>query len=103
MAAMPPEVAVPESEVRAQTRTLPPWKVILHNDEVTTFDFVVWLMVTLFRKELPEAVRLTSEVHETGQALVTVTSRERAELYVEQVRSIARARGYPLTASTEPE
>jgi ATP-dependent Clp protease adaptor protein ClpS len=100
---MPPEVAVPESDVASETRLAPRWKVLLHNDDVTTFDFVVWLLVSLFGKEPPEALRLTTEVHETGVAVVTVTSRERAELYVEQVRSLARPRGFPLAASLEPE
>jgi ATP-dependent Clp protease adaptor protein ClpS len=100
---MPPEVAVPDAAVDARTRLAPRWKVLLHDDPTTTFDFVIWLLVTLFRKEPLEAVRLTTEVHETGQALITVTSRERAELYLEQVCSLARPRGYPLTASMEPE
>jgi ATP-dependent Clp protease adapter protein ClpS len=59
--------------------------------------------VSLFRKGRGEAVALTREVHLRGAAAVAVTSRERAELYVEQVRSLARPRGYPLTASIEPE
>jgi ATP-dependent Clp protease adaptor protein ClpS len=100
---MPPEVAVPESDVKAQTQLAPRWKVLLHNDDTTTFEFVVWLLVSLFRKEPPEALRLTTEVHETGVAVVAVTGRERAELYVEQVRSLARPRGFPLSASMEPE
>ena len=60
------------------------------------------LLVSLFHKDRSEAVVLTHEVHNTGSALVTVTSRERAELYVEQVRSLARPRGYPLVATIEP-
>jgi ATP-dependent Clp protease adaptor protein ClpS len=75
---------------------------VLLNDDVTTMDFVVWLLVTLFAKPYDEAVRLMLEVHETGAATVTVCPQERAELYVEQVRSLARARGYPLVATTEP-
>jgi ATP-dependent Clp protease adapter protein ClpS len=58
--------------------------------------------VAVFRKEAEEALRLTQEVHDTGSALITVTSQERAELYVEQVRSLARPRGFPLVASIEP-
>ena len=81
--------------------TVPPWRVILHNDDVTTMDFVVWLLRTLFAKPDADAVRLMLEVHRVGSATVTVCSRERAELYVEQVRSLARARGFPLVATTE--
>lgn len=75
---------------------------LLLDDEVTTFEFVIHLLVSLFHKEIQEAVRLTFEVHETGSALITVTGLERAELYVEQVRSMARPQGFPLTATIEP-
>ena len=92
----------PDVEIRDSTRLAPRWKVILHNDEVTTFDFVIDLLVTLFRRPHAEAVRLTFEVHESGSALITVTSFERAELYLEQVRSLARPRGFPLVATMEP-
>jgi len=85
------------------TRLAPRWKVILLNDDVTTFQFVIDLLKTLFHKPHDEAVRLTREIHDTGSALITVTSLEHAELYVQQVRSLARPRGYPLTATIEPE
>ncbi len=84
-----------------ETQLCPPWKVILHNDEITTQEFVVGLLVGLFGKPLPDAVRLMLVVHNEGAALICVCSRERAELYVEQVHSLARAQKYPLTASCE--
>ena len=64
---------------------------------------MIELLIAIFEKKRPEAVRLTWEIHYTGSALVTVTTLERAELYVEQVRSKARPRGYPLAATIEPE
>lgn len=77
------------------------WKVLLHDDDTTTMDFVVWLLQKIFHKEPEEAVRLMLEVHQSGLALIVVTNFERAELYVEQVRSLARPRGFPLTATLE--
>lgn len=102
---MTPKIAVlePETGTREEAQLAKRWKVLLLNDDVTTFQFVTDLLKTLFRKPHDEAVRLTQEIHRTGSALITVTSREHAELYVEQVRSIARPRGYPLTATMEPE
>lgn len=97
-----PAVAEPDQETGERTRLAPRWKVILHNDDVTTFEFVTNLLKSLFHKPQAEAVRLTHEVHETGSALIVVVSFERAELYVEQVRSLARPRGFPLTATMEP-
>lgn len=90
-----------EPVVEDEVRVDPPWRVILHNDDVTTMDFVVWLLVTLFARSYDDAVLLMLEVHETGAATVTTCWRERAELYVEQVHSLARARGFPLMASCE--
>ena len=90
------------TETRDETQLAPRWKVLLLNDDVTTVDFVIWLLIKVFQKEREEAVRLTWEIHYTGSALVTVTTLERAELYVEQVRSLSRPRGYPLAATMEP-
>ena len=98
----PSPTIAPETRTEEKTALAPRWKVILHNDDVTTFEFVIGLLVSVFRKEAEEALRLTQEVHDTGSALITVTSQERAELYVEQVRSLARPRGFPLVASIEP-
>jgi len=95
-------IAVPDVDTEEKTRLAPRWKVILLDDDITTFDFVIGLLVGLFHKPVEEAVKLTFEVHETGSALITVTSLERAELYVEQVRSLARPQGFPLTATIEP-
>jgi len=96
------EVLEPDQATRDETRLAPQWKVILHNDDITTFDFVIQLLRTLFHKTQAEAVRLTYEVHNSGAALVTVTTFERAELYCEQVKSLARPRGFPLVATMEP-
>ncbi len=81
---------------------MPQYKVILLNDPVTTFEFVTGLLISIFHKPSTEARLLTLEVHERGSALITVTNLERAELYVEQIRSLARPRGYPLAATIEP-
>jgi len=95
-------VAVPEAETAQRTRLAPRWKVLLLDDDVTTFEFVIWLLVDLFHKPREEAIRLTFEVHETGAAQVAVTTQERAELYVEQVHALARPRRFPLRAVIEP-
>lgn len=102
---MPPSTTILEPDVASgsETKLAPRWRVLLWNDDVTTFQFVIELLQTLFHKPHPEAVRLTHEIHNTGSAMITATSRERAELYVDQVKSLARPRGFPLTATIEPE
>jgi ATP-dependent Clp protease adaptor protein ClpS len=102
---VPPPTTIVEADVQttSATKLAPRWRVVLWNDDVTTFQFVIELLRSLFRKPQPEAVRLTHEIHNRGSAAVEVTSRERAELYVDQVKSLARPRGFPLTATIEPE
>jgi ATP-dependent Clp protease adaptor protein ClpS len=90
-----------EPEVAETTQVSRPWRVILHNDDITTMEFVVWLLVSLFGKSYTEAVALMLAVHNSGSATVMVCPQERAELYVEQVHSLARPRGFPLCASCE--
>ena len=96
------EAPVLEPVVVSETKPAPLWRVILHNDDVTTMDFVVHLLVTIFGKGQAEAVRLMLEVHHVGASTVATCPQERAELYVEQVHSLARGRGFPLCASAEP-
>jgi ATP-dependent Clp protease adaptor protein ClpS len=103
MARMVPQAPVVLPAQRTPEVALAPrWKVLLVDDDVTTVEFVIWLLQVLFHKPATEAVRLTAEVDQTGAALICVTSRERAELYLEQVHSLARPRGYPLRAVMEP-
>ncbi len=94
---------LPKVETRVETRVAPRWKVILHDDDITTIDFVVQMLVRLFHKERREAERLTHEVDDLGSAVVEITTFERGELYVEQIRSTARPYGFPLCATLEPE
>jgi ATP-dependent Clp protease adaptor protein ClpS len=92
----------PDVLVEERTHVPPPWRVVLHDDPVTTMEFVVELLVGLFGKPPVEAVRLMLEVHHGGAATVAVCAQERAELYVEQVVSLSRPRGFPLAATAEP-
>jgi ATP-dependent Clp protease adaptor protein ClpS len=78
-------------------KLLPPFKVILHNDEVNEFEHVILSIMKLTPLTLEDSVRRTLEAHETGVALLLVTHQERAELYAEQFASMS------LTVTIEPE
>ncbi len=87
----------PEVAVERRTQQLPPYQVILHNDDVNTFEHVVLSILRLTPLNEEEAVLHTIEAHETGSSMLLVTHRERAELYVEQFASVS------LTATCEPD
>ena len=91
-----------ETETSDATKLAPRWKVILHDDPITTFDFVLGMLRKVFAKSAGEAERITREAHETGTALVDVLPLEQAEFRQEQVRSLARPWGFPLTVTLEP-
>ena len=69
------------------TQPLPPWKVLLHNDDKNDMLYVVQTIVELTPLEKEEAVQRMQEAHKTGVALLLVTHKERAELYREQFQS----------------
>lgn len=85
-----------------KTKTVPMFKVLFHNDDTTTMEFVVAVLVQVFRKPPQAAMVIMMEVHEKGVGLVVVEPYERAEFHRDQVVSLARPRGFPLAVSIEP-
>ena len=81
---------------RQAPRLLPPWKVVLHNDDVNPVDQVITTIHQLTPLTRDQASARMEEAHTTGSALLLVTHRERAELYVEQFQSCG------LTVTVEP-
>ena len=68
-----------------RTRKLPPYHVIILNDEEHSFDYVIELLGRLFAHPLQTAVELTWRIHLTGRAVVYTTHKEKAELKRDQV------------------
>ncbi len=81
----------------------PLYAVILHNDDYTTMEFVVFILVTVFNKEEEEAVRIMLNVHQQGVGLAGVYTYEIAEAKVKKVIDTARDNEYPLMCTMEPE
>lgn len=88
---------------RPQTRRPPMWKVILHNDDYTTQEWVVYVLKEYLHKDHAEAVRLMFTVHHNGHAIVGLYSRDIAETKVAQITDASRSEGYPLLCTCEPE
>ena len=79
------------------------YKVLLHNDNYTTMDFVVMVLVRVFHKSEAEAVRIMLDVHQKRIGMVGVYPREIAETHVERVRQLAQEAEFPLMCTMEPE
>ena len=81
----------------------PRYKVIVLNDDVTTMDFVVALLMTVFKHNEASAVNLTMEIHNNGSAVAGVYTHEIAEQKVIDATSMARNNGFPLIIKAEQE
>ena len=79
------------------------YKVILHNDDYTTMEFVVYVLRTVFHYNESQATTLMLEVHQKGHAIVGSYSYEVAETKVAKVMRLAREAQFPLLCSMEPE
>ena len=79
------------------------YKVIFHNDDFTTMEFVTDVLRRVFNKPADEAVVLMMKVHREGQAVVGVYSYDVAMTKASQATSMARAEGFPLQVTCEPE
>ncbi len=79
------------------------FKVVLHNDDYTTMEFVVEILEGIFHKSPVEAHGIMLKVHTEGKGTAGVYPYEVAETKVEMVHEQARVNGFPLRATTEPD
>lgn len=89
--------------VMDETELERPYRVIIHNDNVTTFDFVIAVLVTVFELSFSRAEQIAYEAHTRGQAYVTTLPLEEAKSCVFKAQYAARQQGFPLTFTIEPE
>lgn len=79
----------------------PKYVVYLLNDDYSTFDFVVQVLVGIFKKSVEEAIRITNDVHHKGKGACGMYSRQIAETKVELVEQWSKQAGYPLKSVME--
>jgi len=77
------------------------WKVLLHNDDYTTMEFVVWVLQAVFHHDETTATQIMLHVHKTGTGVAGVYTREVAETRISQVEALAREHEFPLRCSME--
>lgn len=79
------------------------YKVFLLNDDFSTMDFVIDVLVRVFRKSIDEATTIMMNIHNKGKELCGTYTYEIATTKVAQVKSMAREKGFPLKAIMEEE
>ncbi|HET9954358.1 MAG TPA: ATP-dependent Clp protease adaptor ClpS [Polyangiaceae bacterium] len=77
--------------------------VVLHNDDYTTMEFVVHVLMKFFHLGETESVQLMLHVHHKGYAIVGTFTRDVAETKSAQVMAYAKEHGHPLKCTAEPE
>ena len=78
------------------------YHVLLHNDDYTTMEFVVMVLMDVFFHKEEEAIRIMIQVHRQGVGVAGVYSYEIAETKVNKVTQLARKHEFPLRCSMEP-
>lgn len=90
-----------ESDVELEKPPL--FKVVLHNDDFTTMEFVVFVLRTVFHRETAEAFDIMLKVHNDGVGIAGVYTYEVAQMKAEKAMNLARAQEYPLLCTVEKE
>ncbi len=87
---------------RNKTKRPKRYKVLLHNDDYTTMEFVVYILQQFFSKNAEQAHAIMLQVHHKGVGICGVFTHEIAETKVDKVRREAEENGHPLMCTMEP-
>ena len=89
--------------LKKKVKRPPEYKVLLHNDDYTTMEFVVYILKTVFAKTTEEATGIMLKVHHDGHGVCGIYSHEVAETKMKKVSTEAKKNGHPLLCTIEPE
>ncbi len=94
---------LPDGDVKSDEELREPkqYRVILHNDDYTTMDFVIEVLVTVFHKPTMEATKIMLDVHKRGKGICGVYTYDIAATKTAQVHQMAKMREFPLKCSLE--
>jgi ATP-dependent Clp protease adaptor protein ClpS len=96
-------VAVPKTKSEKETKRPPLYRVLLHNDDYTSQEFVDWVLMTVFNHDPESAHRIMLHVHMRGVGVAGIYPREIAETKAEKTMALAREADFPLLVTIEPE
>jgi ATP-dependent Clp protease adaptor protein ClpS len=94
---------VEKTVTKERTKKPKRYKVLLHNDDYTTMEFVVWVLQSVFHHDEGSATEIMLHVHRNGMGVAGVYTREVAEMRVAQVDALAKEHEFPLRTSVEEE
>jgi len=77
------------------------YKVLLHNDDYTSMEFVIEVLMHVFHKNLADSEKIMLEIHHAGKGICGIFTHEIAETKVHQVKQLAKTNGFPLLATME--
>ena len=86
---------------RRRVQEPPFFRVLLHNDDYTTMEFVIEILMVVFKRSMEDATRIMLNVHRNGIGVCGTYPYEIAETKVEMVETLARASDFPLKCSME--
>jgi ATP-dependent Clp protease adaptor protein ClpS len=89
-------------EERVRTKKPRQFKVLLHNDNYTTMEFVVIVLMQFFQRSETESTHIMLTVHHKGKGIAGIYSRDVAETKIHEVMGFAEEYGMPLKLTTEP-
>src|SRR5437667_6865832 len=79
--------APPKTQPEEQTRRIPPYNVVLLDDDDHTFEYVITMLQQLFGYPREKGYQMALEVHTTGRVIVLTTTKEHAELKCDQIHA----------------
>jgi ATP-dependent Clp protease adaptor protein ClpS len=91
------------TESKPKLKQPPLYKVLLHNDDYTTMEFVVLILRTIFHKAEDDAIRIMLQVHQQGVGIAGVYTYEVAESKIAKVTALAREHEFPLLCTMQEE
>jgi ATP-dependent Clp protease adaptor protein ClpS len=97
------DVAVPRTKTERETKRPALYRVLLHNDDYTTQEFVDWVLIEVFNHDVESAHRIMMHVHMHGVGVAGIYPREIAETKAQKTMALAREAEYPLLVTIEPE
>lgn len=101
---LPPQTDFEEAavaETREKVEEPPLYKVLLHNDDFTTMEFVVWVLESVFNMNEDQAIQVMLNVHLRGLGVAGIYTYEIAETKVGKATALAREQEFPLLVTME--